>query len=116
MKNVRGPAAGWHSKRGTKQEANTSVLIGRHDGKRRDAGDWRERGKWEQDLKQFLPMTLIMVLNLSRSQSIARILAICVVSNPTAFSTITMVTKPAEGIPAAPEGGGVNVKSQRYGL
>ena len=43
-----------------------------------------------------------MVLNLSRSQSIVRIRAMYSVPRSTAFRTMTRVTRPALGIPAAP--------------
>ena len=49
-----------------------------------------------------LPTMLVMVLNLSRSQSTVRMRAICSVPRSTALSTITRVTKPALGMPAAP--------------
>uniref|UniRef100_A0A8C6HZX9 Uncharacterized protein n=1 Tax=Mus spicilegus TaxID=10103 RepID=A0A8C6HZX9_MUSSI len=43
-----------------------------------------------------------MVLNRSRSQSTAMISVTSSAGSPTALSTITMVTRPAWGTPAAP--------------
>nr|AAC61495.1 antisense product of high-affinity glutamate transporter EAAC1 and EAAC2 [Mus musculus] len=43
-----------------------------------------------------------MVLNRSRSQSTAMIRVTSSAGSPTALSTITMVTRPAWGTPAAP--------------
>ena len=48
------------------------------------------------------PMTFITVLNLSRNQSTARIREILSEGKPIAVITITRVTNPACGIPAAP--------------
>merc|ERR1719336_775627 len=48
------------------------------------------------------PTTLMVVLNLSSSQSTARMMVMSSGGRPTVSRTITMVTRPAWGIPAAP--------------
>lgn len=48
------------------------------------------------------PQTLTAVRNRSKNQSTDRRIPMYSTGNPTALSTITIVTKPASGIPAAP--------------
>ncbi len=56
------------------------------------------------------PQTLTVVRNRSRSQSIVRMSPIPSIGNPTALRTITIVTSPASGIPAAPIAANVAVR------
>ena len=58
-----------------------------------------------------LPTMLVMVLNLSRSQSMVSTSAMCLVPRLTALRTITRVTRPALGIPAAPIAATVAVRA-----
>ncbi len=57
------------------------------------------------------PHTFIVVRHLSKNQSIINIMEIPSIGKPTAYKTMTIVTRPASGIPAAPIAAKVAVKN-----